>query len=394
MAATATSSIARRLASPLLRNLALLGGLLLLSQFHPLARYGSVLPPPARAMIHRAGLRGMNVEDQSRQTAGYYEGLLQEGGRVAGVGSLIAGRAAEEAQWRESLAMFSSLRMRDDFLVYEFTPGAQVGPEGTRANSFGMTDDDVPLAKPAGTFRIALIGDSLVRGLGVRREECFEALFEQWLNRERRPDGPIAHYDVLNFGVDGYRITQSMEVALTKAVEFEPDAYLIAVTELSVLRKWSDHLARLLHDGIDLRHDFLRQVVASSGARGDDAKSLLESKLEPHRMEVMGGVVATIAAHAQSRHAGLAFVFVPTASPIGPIRGRFAELATLVDQSGQLRIDLLETFASRGDFEPYRISFGNTHPNAAGHRLLFEALAAAVSGSPRLRREIAGDGLR
>ena len=63
----------------------------------------------------------------------------------------------------------------DPEIVYELRPniaGTFLG-KPYRTNSHGMRDDELPLAKPAGQLRIALVGDSLGFGWGVPIEESF-----------------------------------------------------------------------------------------------------------------------------------------------------------------------------------------------------------------------------
>src|SRR5262245_4548720 len=242
----------RILSSKSVLNLAALVVLVLASQIHPFtgSRFGSLAPPFLRALVNLASSRGLNVEDQTRQTAGYYEGLLQEGSRVSSIGSVITGRVDEESEWNASVTIdtdqklrsntpgsirrndgakpiFTALRFHSDFLIYDFMPDSPCGPYDDKTNSWGMYDREYPKEKAPGVWRIAMLGDSLVRGLGTRLGESFEARLETWLNEARKPDGPITRYEVLNFGVDGYCITQAVDVAATVAAPFHPDVYVL-----------------------------------------------------------------------------------------------------------------------------------------------------------------------
>jgi lysophospholipase L1-like esterase len=92
-----------------------------------------------------------------------------------------------------------------------------------RINSQGLRDVERPVEKPAGTQRIAVLGDSIAFGFGVEREQAFPALLERRL-AERFPGRPI---EVLNFGVPGYDTAQEAALLEQVAAPFAPDLVLI-----------------------------------------------------------------------------------------------------------------------------------------------------------------------
>ena len=58
-------------------------------------------------------------------------------------------------------------------------------------------------------------------GSGVTREETFENLLENRLNRERDSDESKS-YEILNFAVSGYYPTNQIEVLEDKVLQFRP----------------------------------------------------------------------------------------------------------------------------------------------------------------------------
>jgi len=52
-------------------------------------------------------------------------------------------------------------------------------------NSLGLRDVERELAKPAGTFRIGLLGDSMVEAAQVSQHATFAAIAERRLSRKR-----------------------------------------------------------------------------------------------------------------------------------------------------------------------------------------------------------------
>ncbi len=108
---------------------------------------------------------------------------------------------------------------RDPELIFELNPGW--ADESFRVNSLGMADEEVAQRKPPGVFRIAFVGDSITCNFGHRpREEIYLTLLQGMLNARARPGVRV---QCLNFGVNGYGITQSLHVARTRASEFEAD---------------------------------------------------------------------------------------------------------------------------------------------------------------------------
>lgn len=90
-------------------------------------------------------------------------------------------------------------------------------------NSFGMHDRERSLQKPAGTFRIAIMGDSLTEGQQVPMDKNYCALLEKRLN-----ETGTRKYEVLNFGVSGYALGQEYLRMKDLALRFHPDLVIIA----------------------------------------------------------------------------------------------------------------------------------------------------------------------
>jgi GDSL-like Lipase/Acylhydrolase len=98
------------------------------------------------------------------------------------------------------------------------------GVAWTRINRFGYRDRDRTVEKPAGVFRIAVLGDSFTEARGVDMDKTFTALAEGYLKSCPAFSGGV---EVLNFGVSGYGTGQEL-LALEKRVwQFDPDLILL-----------------------------------------------------------------------------------------------------------------------------------------------------------------------
>jgi len=93
-------------------------------------------------------------------------------------------------------------------------------------NSRGMRDREYQLAKPADTFRVAVIGDSWTMGSGVAIEDVYHSVIE---SRLAERGGPLA-YEFLNFGVAGYELWDYVGVVEHGVRQFNPDLILVALS--------------------------------------------------------------------------------------------------------------------------------------------------------------------
>jgi lysophospholipase L1-like esterase len=339
---------------------------------------------------------GLNQEDRQKQTVGYYEGLLNAGSRVTSMGSLLTGQLNPPIP--SATRNIRALRQRDkyditrDFLYYVPKPNLDVpdyADTGLRlvTNSARMSDREYPVTKPAGTRRIAVIGDSVTRGQGAPFGESFEALLERRLN-ERPSAGP--RFEVLNFAVSGYRITQYVDVGLERAAPYRPDVYLVCLTHLSISGRWGDHLEQLVDDGVDLKYAYLRELAAEARLRANDDPMVTDAKLAPFRTSTIQWAVRAIRDNAARDGAATVVVLVPTVREMSGLREDFAGVAEMLAGLDVPIVDLVDTFAEVEDLDAFRVSPDNVHPNAEGHRRLFSALHGQILADPRLKQIVLG----
>lgn len=93
-------------------------------------------------------------------------------------------------------------------------------------NALGLRDDPMTSpAKPAGTFRVLVLGDSFVQGYTVERANLFVDILETWWKAEGRS------VDVINAGTEGYSTDQEVLWFLEHGKEFQPDLVLLCPYE-------------------------------------------------------------------------------------------------------------------------------------------------------------------
>ena len=158
------------------------------------------------------------------------------------------------------------------FLISRFKPNLTWEHDLVTTNSFGMVGPECTLRKPPNTRRVALLGDSIAAGHMVKANQTFGALLEERLNAVH-PDGPERRFEILNFASIAYTLPQILDVEVEAAPRFEPDVYLLVVTELAVFRQWDRHLTQLIQLGIDPKYDFCGEHCARRKHRKKTALS-------------------------------------------------------------------------------------------------------------------------
>lgn len=109
-----------------------------------------------------------------------------------------------------------------------------------RINSHGMRDFEREMKKPAGVYRIAVLGDSFTEGLHVEQDETFCAVMEKEFSK--RGCLPGDKVEVLNFGVSGYGTIQEYITLREKVWEFSPDMVILAFDTVNDVRDNSKRL--------------------------------------------------------------------------------------------------------------------------------------------------------
>jgi hypothetical protein len=165
-----------RVTWPTVALVALLSGLALL----PVPVYSRTDTSVPKKLLRTLHKDELNREAREQQTAGYYEGLLNEGSRVSGMNAFVTGnRRFTPESW-----MLPGRRHRGDFLYWDMPPNLNArNPDNPNldhaTNSHGLADKEYSLEKPPGTWRVALIGDSVARGQGAPFGKNFEFFWKR-----------------------------------------------------------------------------------------------------------------------------------------------------------------------------------------------------------------------
>ena len=111
------------------------------------------------------------------------------------------------------------------------TPGMEgwqldEGKAYVKVSSQGLRDREHPLAKPAGTYRIAVLGDSYAEAMQVDVERAFWALLPKKLEACGFAKGKKV--ETVNFGVSGYGTGHELLMLQNRVWPYAPDMVLLA----------------------------------------------------------------------------------------------------------------------------------------------------------------------
>lgn len=110
-------------------------------------------------------------------------------------------------------------------LGHEHRPGTSGQYMGVPVviNALGLRDKEYAVAKPPGTVRVLMLGDSLTFGWGVRIEDTPSKMVERKLN-----EGAAApRFEVINAGVGNYNTVQEVTYFLNKGQNLNPDVVVL-----------------------------------------------------------------------------------------------------------------------------------------------------------------------
>src|SRR5262249_45890510 len=130
-------------------------------------------------------------------------------------------------------------------------------------NSQGMRDKVYVSYKPNGTFRIALVGDSISAGCGVSIDQRFESILEYIWNL--RSTSAFAHpVEILNFAVPGHSPGQRWHHFSQIGWAMHPDLVIYESTAADF--HWDERRMRyLLGQGLGWFSPIYRQALLSTG---------------------------------------------------------------------------------------------------------------------------------
>ncbi len=348
--------------------------LLLLSTSAVYSRLGD----QASSIVQSLRVAKLNRLDAEKLQKGYYENLLDVDQFNTELWSVLKSRPTG---WRE-LRETSALRVSEDFLLSELTPGTRMTYKGAvlEVSSAGLRDGEYETAKPAGTVRGVLTGGSLVMGSGVSNEETFEAIVERRLDGELSTRG-VGGFELLNLAVGGYSPLQRLRSLEVKGLPFSPDLAIYVAHENEIYRI-NRHLVAARRRGVEVPYPDLRRLLERAGADASMADEVFERRLEPYAEEILDFVYRRFVDVSREAGAVPIWVFLPSLE----IRGDAEDIEWMFDmarEAGFEVINLAGLWEGR-DLFTLRVADWDYHPNVRGHALIADRLHEALLERPAL----------
>jgi lysophospholipase L1-like esterase len=323
-------------------------------------------------------LRG-EYDETETVPLGYYEGLL----RVPGSGRFAPNDGpppgwvafgAEEAGLVEEIPSYLRWRMK---------PNLDTTWNGSvfRTNSLGYRSPEISVKKPSGTYRILVFGSSNSMGYGIGNDEMYSSLLERWLDEQAgRPEA----VEVVNLAVSGDSPSRRLYRMQQDAKRLDPDWILC---DVSCFDSWLEdrHIQACIERGLPIAYPYIEEAIRRTGARGGVSHQEFTDHFQGESERLADDVYAEWAAEARRLGVPLTLVILPRSDTrdkwlrlLGVIHGHAA-------RHGLEFLDLSSAFESVR-IEDVRVSNWDRHTNATGHRIIFEAIRAAVisrGGLPR-----------
>jgi hypothetical protein len=349
------------------------------------------------------------------------------------VGLLTIGIISGTTEWiaRKETAVYSTCETRiDGSFGLRFTPNStciEKVPEGLpvryQINSCGHRAHMECGAKPAGIYRIVVIGSSLAFGSRVPWEETFPARLPKQLSRETGHAVEVYNEGILEWGTPRVLASRMNEVLAE-----QPDLILVIISpwdvenasvlisELPRRRPNQSLLARIKAGPLPqsllevirglgkqstaafwLRHFIFRsqsQLVAATLNKKESA-GFLRSDFDPawrDHLREFDSQFATIAGSAAAAKVPITAVLIPDRAEAAMVwMGTWPEgydpykldreLRSIVRSHGGVYVDILPGFRNTPD--PGDSYFPNDgHPDGNGHELISELLTESLIASP------------
>jgi lysophospholipase L1-like esterase len=307
--------------------------------------------------------------------------LLEAALRLAGAVGLIT-------LWQErDTALNNSIWMKSDDpdLVYLHRPDYSSKGISYTEHSGILRPVDVPEQAAPGTFRIAVLGDSVVAATELSYPERAVTQLEEMLGGQYMPRA----MEVLNFGVNGYSTLQEAALLDELVDRFAPDMLVLQYCmndfypSEQPYRWFVDHSPFYLIDQVE-------SLIEQRKAIGYPPVAYWETlyRQDTAGWQNVSNGFTRIARYAADHDIPVLLVIYPLVSQegwyAGDATGRHASVARLAEQAGFEVLDLLPVLAAY-DIETIRFKPWDTfHPNALGQRIAVQAMAQWFAGHVEL----------
>ena len=345
---------------------------------------GTVLGPEAAEAVASVRNNRLNKQDAERLEMGYYEGLLAPSSFTSVLWTVQSQTPKDWVNTRESDVTTDT----NDMLLYELIPShdAMFKRAKLHTNSWGMRDKEYNQEKPAGTYRIALLGASYGMGEGVENNQTFETIVEEKLNQNHSGMDSTS-YEILNFSVGGYTLSQKVAQCNQKVQGFSPDA-IFFISHTAEIKWAKNHLTKLIREKRDITLPYLVSIKEKAGIEDGMSGTEIKRRLQPYEEDIVQYGYEAIVSCARNHDALPVWIFLPKTEEEMPENE--VKITQLAEDAGFITITLSGVFSGH-DPDLIQLAPWDKHPNAWGHKLIADKLYEQMRAHDLLRAS-AGDG--
>ncbi len=309
----------------------------------------------------------------------FVAGLLVAALLVEG-GLRLADRFGVIHLWEERrTALNDSIWMKSSNpeLVYAHRPNYISKGERYTERAGILRPDDVAEQAAPGTFRIAVLGDSVAAAIKLAYPERVFTRLENRLDKLYGPDS----VEVLNFGVSGYSTLQEAALLDERVGKYSPDMLVLQYCMNDFYPSERPYGWFMDHSPL-YAVDFVASLIEKYRALGYPPVAYWENQ---YQQDMAGWRnidtgFTHIARYAAKHRIPVLLVIFPLISKEGWYAGNAAErhqrVAALGKQAGFSVFDLLPVYAGH-DIDTIRLKpYDTFHPNALGQQVAAQALAS------------------
>ena len=324
-----------------------------------------------RGVVTTLAKSDLNRRDFAAMERGYYENLLDVNRFNPELLDIYKTRPQE---WSMSLADEAYIRFETPPL-FGLRPGFEGRDRGAsvRVNSWGMRDKEYTRARPDGVIRVAMLGSSIVMGVGVEEEKTFSALWEDHLNASSGGTSPV-RYEVLNFAVAGYTHLQFLGLVEHQIFDFSPSSVFLFEHGDPFLLVMQGAV-NYVRSGNMKRYDFLLDIARRAGVEGETDPVVIKSKLRPYQEEILSAIYRRIVQACEAHHVPAVWIYLPRPEEFD--KGPSALELRLAREAG-FRLVVLDNVYQVDDFRTLWLARWDHHPNTLGNRMIADRLTEAI----------------
>lgn len=322
----------------------------------------------------------LNTYDKEKLFNGYYETLIP----ASNLSSQLWEMEQQKPEEWQSISELGLRKPGANHLLKELAPNKDVIFKGApfSTNSRGLRDKEYPEKRPEGALRVALLGGSIEMGTGVNNEQTYENQIEDLLNDRNLLNREV---EMLNFGIAGNHVFQSLSMCELKAIHFDANAVIYPAHSNEKHRM----LTMLYRDYQKIRgigYPHLQTLIEQAGIQRSDSEDVFLSKIEPYRDAIVRWGYERVAACAREMGALPIWIFVPALDD-NQEPGEDEELAKMAAELGFLTINLNNSFGQI-PAEQLKIAAWDFHPNVEGHTLMAKEFIRQLEQNPSLLEKL------